>query len=127
MLLNMDAELQHLISVSMEKMTSGANSSIAGRGGRKSGAMDLRKALLVAHFLQEVRCAYFEEDYEIISNTIKGVKISDCDESAKQENQNSTKNFNRCREGKYQFLNLFLIFKNVSALGVYVILVKKAK
>uniref|UniRef100_H2ZBM5 Uncharacterized protein n=1 Tax=Ciona savignyi TaxID=51511 RepID=H2ZBM5_CIOSA len=73
MLLDMDAELQHLINISMDKMTSGASSDLTGRGGRKSRAMDLRKALLVAHVLQEVRCAYLDEDYQIVANTLTDI------------------------------------------------------
>ena len=108
MLFNMDAELQHLISISMDKMTSGTNSTVGGRGGRKSRGMDLRKALLVAHFLQDVRCAYIDEDYEIVANTIKCLKpsIVNCEEKT-HENTNSNKQDNinkeideRCSEGK---------------------------
>lgn len=106
----MDAELQHLISISMNKMTSGASSSVTGRSSRKSGGMDLRKALLVAHFLQEVRCAYLEEDFKIVSNTIKGVKDYNCDEIEKEENENSNKDFNRCCEGKLNALKVVYFY-----------------
>ena len=73
----MDTELQSLISISMEKMTSGANSSMAGRGNKSCGKMDLRKALLVARFLQEVRQAYCEENYEIVAKTFAQLENTD--------------------------------------------------
>jgi len=105
MLFNMDAELQHLITISMDKMTSGTNSTAGGRGSRKSRGMDLRKALLVAHFLQDVRCAYIDEDYEIVANTIKCLKPNNCEEEI-NENTISNKQYankdvdERCSEGE---------------------------
>ena len=101
----MDAELQHLISISMDKMTSGTSSTVAGRGSRKSRGMDLRKAVLVAHFLQDVRCAYIDEDYEIVANTIKCLKPNYCDdritEITNTNKQDLSKDVDeRCSEGK---------------------------
>lgn len=87
MLLDMDTELQHLISISVDKMTSEADSSLADRGSQKSGVMDLRKALLVAHFMQKVRQAYFEENYEIVSNTFSNMDYIKCTDSLNSESQ----------------------------------------
>ena len=103
MLLNMDAELQHLISISMEKMTSSTGSSPTGRGSRKARGMDLRKALLVAHFLQEVRCAYFEDDHKIVANTLNSFKNECENETTIKEKQEKSKDIdNRCKEGEIQ-------------------------
>ena len=106
---NMDAELQHLISISMDKMTSGTNSTAGGRGSRKSRGMDLRKALLVAHFLQDVRCAYIDEDYEIVANTIRCLKPDNCEDKISETTESNKQEINkevdeRCSEGKIFFL-----------------------
>ena len=104
MIFDMDAELQHLISLSMDKMTSGASSSTSGRANRRSRGMDLRKAVLVAHFLQDVRCAYIEENYEIVANTIKDFKAIHCEKNEDamilSENEKDDKDLDkRCNEG----------------------------
>nr|XP_039269371.1 uncharacterized protein LOC120344296 [Styela clava] len=66
MVLNMDTELQRLICVSVEKMTRDPAAS----GSRKSRGLDLRKALLVAHVLQDMRSAYISDDYQVLANTV---------------------------------------------------------
>lgn len=93
----------------MDKMTSGTNSTVAGRGSRKSRGMDLRKALLVAHFLQDVRCAYIDEDYEIVANTIKCLKPNNCDNEITEITNNNKQNINkdideRCSEESRTYL-----------------------
>nr|CAB3263004.1 uncharacterized protein LOC100186419 [Phallusia mammillata] len=103
MLLDMDAELQHLISISIDKMTSGAGGpSLAGRSDRKSRGMDLRKALLVAHVLQEVRCAYLEDDYTIVTNTISEMRSNsfkrECEDL--QINENTVKDIDKRRNSE---------------------------
>ena len=77
MLLDIDTELQHLISISVDKMTSETDSSFTERGSQKSGGMDLRKAVLVARFIQEVRQAYFEENYAIVLNTFSEMNYNE--------------------------------------------------
>ncbi|XP_002131129.2 uncharacterized protein LOC100186419 [Ciona intestinalis] len=103
MIFDMDAELQHLINISMDKMTSGAGSSLAGHGSRKSRGMDLRKALLVAHVLQKVRCAYIDDDYQIVANTISDptpVKYLNEDETL--SDYDTVKEFDeRCKQASY--------------------------
>ena len=104
MILNMDTELQHLISISVEKMTSGASSSMAGRESRKSGAMDLRKALLVAHFLQEVRQAYLNENYLIVANTFSNYNDADYQETWSSRENHSKKVNQRNKKGDFSLL-----------------------
>jgi len=103
MRLNVDAELQHLISVSIEKLTTGhSDPTCARRGDRKSRSIDLRKALFVAHVLQEVRCAYLEDDYEIVANTVSDTRSSKCNWEAeiREINYDTVKDVNeRCIEG----------------------------
>ena len=102
MMLDMDTELQHLISVSMEKMTSGTNSSMAGRGDKNGGKMDLRKALLVAHFLQHVRDAYCEENYEIVEKTFANLESVDYYDKKMQDDCDScTETTLKCEKGKH--------------------------
>lgn len=85
MVINMDNELQRLICVSVEKMTREPVASRKGKG------LDLRKALLVAHVLQDMRTAYIADDYQILVNTV-------CPET-KDENIEKTllrKEYNKC-------------------------------
>ena len=101
MILDMNTELQHLISISMEKMTSGASSSMSGRGSRTADKMDLRKALLVAQFLQEVRQAYYDENYEIVAKSFSNNETGrDDDKYICEENEINKENKEKSKEGK---------------------------
>lgn len=81
MIIDMDTELQRLIFISMEKMTSatpGKDGKNTENRSRKCGNLHLRKALLVAHVLQDMRNAYISDDYTKLLNTIRP-DLSHCD------------------------------------------------
>jgi len=69
--IDMESDLQHLIRISIDKMVNveSAHNSPR-RGNRKGGEIDLRKTLLVAHLIQEVRTAYLQDDCQIFENSI---------------------------------------------------------
>lgn len=80
MVLDMDSELQRLIYISVEKMTTHPGTSgrgLPGHSARKSRGLDLRKALLVAHVLQDMRTAYISDDYNMLLNTVCPDGITD--------------------------------------------------
>ncbi|CAK8675231.1 unnamed protein product [Clavelina lepadiformis] len=111
MILNMDAELQYLISISMDKMTSCASSISTVCDRRKPRGMELRKALLIARFLQEVRCAYFSEDYESVAITSKETHSGHPEKYSKiDENENHSKSTDdiRCEESRANLENFGL-------------------
>lgn len=76
--IEMESDLQHLIRISIDKMVNVESAHTPRRGNRKGGEIDLRKTLLVAHLIQEVRTAYLQDDCQIFENSISDTNESDC-------------------------------------------------
>lgn len=85
--MDMESDLQHLIRISIDKMVNVESAHTNRRGNRKGGEIDLRKTLLVAHLIQEVRTAYLEDNCQIFENSLSDIHNDCCREEELDESQ----------------------------------------
>jgi len=85
--MDMESDLQHLIRISIDKMVNVDSTHTTRRGNRKGGEIDLRKTLLVAHLIQEVRTAYLEDNCQIFENSLSDIHDDCCREEELDESQ----------------------------------------
>jgi len=93
--IEMESDLQHLIRISIDKMVNVESAHSPRRGNRKGGEIDLRKTLLVAHLIQEVRTAYLQDDCQIFENSISDTNEDCCQEREENQAQDYNKSWKR--------------------------------
>merc|ERR550534_791864 len=89
--MDMESDLQHLIRISIDKMVNVDSAHTPRRGNRKGGEIDLRKTLLVAHLIQEVRTAYLQDDCQMFENSISESNEDCC----RNREENSTQDYSK--------------------------------